>query len=78
MNVPQTAWTVNHTIVIDRAGHLVIEKIDEKGRPVKAVDLGINHESTPMILTWLEMEHRDELAPAIDAWAAMVIAKFYS
>lgn len=75
MNVPQYAWIANFTITIDRAGHLVIERIDEKGRPIQTIDFGFDGAPVPLILTWLESEHRDELAPAIDAYLLAEFAK---
>ena len=74
---PQTAWTVDFTVTIDRAGHLVVEQIAADGTTVRAIDFGINPDIAPVILTWLEFDGaaRGEMAPAINAYLAAEFAK---
>lgn len=75
MNRPTYAWTVHFTITLDRAGHMVVEQLDERGATIRAIDFGTTGDPIPLLLTWLESEHRDELAPAIDAYLAAEFAK---
>lgn len=72
----QIAFTHQFTITIDRADHLVIEQVDTETRQIlQVIDFGHNGSPVPVILTWLESEHRDELAPAIDAYLTAEFAK---
>ena len=75
MNTPTYAWTVEFTITQDRAGHLTAERIDSKGLPIGAIDFGQTSPVCSVLLTWLESEHRDELAPAIEALLREEFAK---
>jgi hypothetical protein len=69
MATPTYAWTVDFTITIDRAGHLVVEQLDDQGATIRAIDFGVNGGPTPVILTWLELDKaaRDDLSPAINS-----------
>lgn len=75
MSTPTYAWTPEFTITQDRAGHLTAERIDAKGMPLGAIDFGQTHPVCSVLLTWLEMEVREELAPAIDALLREEFAK---
>lgn len=75
MSTPTYAWTVEFTVTLDRAGHLTAERIDSKGLPIGAIDFGQTSPICSVLLTWLESEHRNELAPAIDALLREEFAK---
>lgn len=76
MSTPIYAYTVNFTIVLDRAGHLVVEQMDETTRAtIRGIDFGHSSEVTALLLTWLESEHRDEMGAAIDAYLTAEFAK---
>lgn len=62
-------WTVDFTIRIDRAGHLVVEQIDDQGVTIRTIDFGVNGGPTPVILTWLELDTAaaQDLSPAINS-----------
>lgn len=72
---PTHAWTTRFTVTLDRAGHVVVEQIDERGATIRAIDFGAWGGPAQLLLTWLEAERRDELAPAIDAYLSAEFAK---
>lgn len=70
MSTPIYAYTEKHSITQDRAGHLVVERVNSDGYMVGAIDFGTaTIGPVPVLLTWLELDDpmRSELAPAIDA-----------
>lgn len=75
MNTPTYAWTPEFTITLDRAGHLTAERINAQGLPLKAIDFGQTSPICSVLLAWLEMEVREELAPAIEAMLREEFAK---
>lgn len=75
MSTPTYAYTPEFTIILDRAGHLVAEKLNPEGQIIAAYDFGHTNPVVPVLLSWLEMDRREELAPAIDALLREQFAK---
>lgn len=65
-------------VTIDRAGHLVVDQLDENGDLVRTIDFGAaGCDVTGLVNSWFQLYDvdRDALAPAVNAYLLAEFAK---